>query len=218
MKTCYYELLGIGRTADEVEIKKAYRKAALQHHPDKNPDRIEEATAYFALLQEAYEVLSDSNERAWYDAHRESILRDDDFNTGSGGGAAVGMDVEGLMKYFSRSVYNGLNDDTKGFFTVYRNLFKTLEEEEEEAVLHDPEALVDEGGDMDFAKTSFGTSKVNYEDIISCQTGLPITGGTGKKGRGNAEQTSLKDFYNKWLNFSTRKSFRWCDKVRYELN
>jgi DnaJ family protein A protein 5 len=65
MRTCYYELLGVQINATEDEIKKAYRKKALEWHPDKNHHRIEEATTQFSFLQEAYEVLSDQNERAW---------------------------------------------------------------------------------------------------------------------------------------------------------
>lgn len=71
---CYYEILCIDQGASQDEIKKAYRQQALQHHPDKNQHRIAEATAYFAQLQKAYEVLSDPQERAWYDRHRDSIL------------------------------------------------------------------------------------------------------------------------------------------------
>lgn len=62
---CYYELLGLERTATADEIKKAYRKQALINHPDKNPDQIEESTKLFALIQEAYSVLSDDHERKW---------------------------------------------------------------------------------------------------------------------------------------------------------
>lgn len=47
---------------------------ALKWHPDKNPERFEECTAYFILLQQAYEVLSDPYERAFYDKHRENII------------------------------------------------------------------------------------------------------------------------------------------------
>ena len=64
-KTCYYELLGVQPTATAAEIKKGYRKAALQWHPDKNADNLEEATERFKDIQNAHAVLSDPQERAW---------------------------------------------------------------------------------------------------------------------------------------------------------
>jgi DnaJ family protein A protein 5 len=65
MKQCYYQVLGVEQSASQDELKKAYRKLALLHHPDKNPDNLEEANAKFTALQEAYEVLSDPQEREW---------------------------------------------------------------------------------------------------------------------------------------------------------
>ena len=56
----YYEVLGIPREANVAEIKKAYRTLALKWHPDKNPDKKEEAEIRFKEISEAYEVLSDS--------------------------------------------------------------------------------------------------------------------------------------------------------------
>ena len=65
-KRDYYEVLGVTKTATEVEIKKAYRQMAVQYHPDKNPG---DATAEekFKECAEAYAVLSDSQKRAQYD-------------------------------------------------------------------------------------------------------------------------------------------------------
>ena len=62
--TCYYELLGVPRNASEEELKRAYRKKAVQHHPDKNLDD-PDAKEKFVELQEAYEILRDPQERAW---------------------------------------------------------------------------------------------------------------------------------------------------------
>ena len=65
-KRDYYEILGVNRTATEAEIKKAYRKLAVQHHPDKNPDD-HTAEDKFKEAAEAYSVLSDAQKRAAYD-------------------------------------------------------------------------------------------------------------------------------------------------------
>lgn len=66
-KRDYYEVLGINRNAGEDEIKKVYRKLAMEHHPDRNPDPKSEDR--FKEAKEAYEILSDPNKRAAYDQY-----------------------------------------------------------------------------------------------------------------------------------------------------
>lgn len=65
----YYELLGVGKDASQDEIKKAFRKLAAQHHPDKNLDNKDVAEAKFKEINEAYMVLSDPAKRSNYDLH-----------------------------------------------------------------------------------------------------------------------------------------------------
>ncbi|HQQ68136.1 MAG TPA: DnaJ domain-containing protein, partial [Candidatus Cloacimonadota bacterium] len=67
-KRDYYEVLGVDKNADEGTIKKAYRKLAMQYHPDKNPDN-KEAEEKFKEASEAYEVLSDKEKKQLYDQY-----------------------------------------------------------------------------------------------------------------------------------------------------
>ena len=84
--TTYYDALGIKPSANEVEIKRAYRKAALQYHPDKNSDA--DAPEQFKKVGEAYSVLSDPEKKALYDKHGKSAV---DGSGPSGGGGGGGM-------------------------------------------------------------------------------------------------------------------------------
>lgn len=77
--TTYYDALGVSPTASDLEIKKAYRKLAIQLHPDKNPGD-ETAHAKFQVIGEAYQVLSDKQLRAAYDKYgKESAKPDSGF-------------------------------------------------------------------------------------------------------------------------------------------
>lgn len=87
----YYEILGIERTAGEAEIKKAYRKLALQYHPDKNPGDAE-AAEKFREAAEAYNVLSDHDKRSQYDRYGRVM---DDSMGGFGSAGSVFDDLLG---------------------------------------------------------------------------------------------------------------------------
>ena len=80
----HYEILGVSKDADDDAIKKAYRKAAIKWHPDKNPDNKEMAEKKFKEVAEAFSVLSDKNKREIYDRFGDAGLR-------QGGGGGGGM-------------------------------------------------------------------------------------------------------------------------------
>lgn len=165
---CHYEVLNVPRDADDAEIKSAYRKLALKWHPDKNLDNAEIAKEQFQLVQQAYEILSDRQERAWYDNHREQILRgaNSEFQDKS-------LDV---FQYFTTTCFKGFDDGEQGFFTVYRKVFDNIAKEDLEFIEDKEEFCV---------IPSFGNSQTDYEKV--------------------------SEFYNYWLNYSTKKSYTWLD-------
>src|SRR5262249_45424521 len=83
-KRDYYDVLGVGRTATESEIKSAYRKLAIKYHPDKNPGD-KEAEEKFKEAAEAYSILSDSTQRAKYDRYGHSGVGSSAASGGAGG-------------------------------------------------------------------------------------------------------------------------------------
>ncbi|KAI1811246.1 DnaJ domain-containing protein [Poronia punctata] len=86
----FYELLGIDKSADTNEIKKAYRKLALKHHPDKVPeDQREESEHMFKRVTQAYEILRDEEKREMYDRHGMAAFE--------GGGAGDGVDINDFL-------------------------------------------------------------------------------------------------------------------------
>jgi molecular chaperone DnaJ len=91
-KRDYYEVLEIHRNASETEIKKAFRKLAIQHHPDKNPED-HSAEERFKEVTEAYEVLSDPQKRAQYDQFGHAGLGGGGFSSGGFGAGSPFGDI-----------------------------------------------------------------------------------------------------------------------------
>ncbi|HSB55413.1 MAG TPA: DnaJ domain-containing protein, partial [Gemmatimonadales bacterium] len=93
----FYELLGVARDASEAEIKKAYRKLAMEYHPDRN--KASDAEAKFKEITEAYEVLKDPERRASYDRYGKAGL-------GGAGAAGYGgfhhVDLAEALNIFMR--------------------------------------------------------------------------------------------------------------------
>ena len=113
-KRDYYEVLGVSKTANEQEIKKAYREKALQYHPDRNPNNAE-AEEKFKEAAEAYEVLSNANKRAQYDRFGHAGV------SGAAGGTDFqSMNMEDLFSRFG-SVFEDLG--LGGHFGHFRTNF-----------------------------------------------------------------------------------------------
>lgn len=94
-KRDFYEILGVGKTSSADEIKKAYRKVAMQYHPDRNPgDKISEEK--FKEAAEAYEVLSDADKKAQYDRYGHAGVS----GNGRGHGGGGGMNMEDIFSQF----------------------------------------------------------------------------------------------------------------------
>ena len=97
-KRDYYEVLGVGKTAAADEIKKAYRKVAMQFHPDRNPGD-KQAEEKFKEAAEAYEILSDTDKKAQYDRYGHAAFGPGR-SGGGGGGFGGGMNMEDIFSHF----------------------------------------------------------------------------------------------------------------------
>jgi DnaJ homolog subfamily A member 5 len=146
---------------------------------------VENATRRFAEVQAAYEVLSDAQERAWYDSHRDAILRGDNPNDADNQTAEyydIRMTSPGellaLISRFNSTV--PFTDAPNGFFGILQDTFDSLAQQEIAACEWDDQPIVEH--------PSFGSA--SDDDIVA------------------------RRFYSAWSNFSSKKSFAWEDKWR----
>lgn len=184
---CLYETLGVEPSADYATIKAAYRREALRNHPDKNPgDALAEER--FKEVQNAYEILSDDNERAWYDSHRDAILRSGQRHQSGASGGDTRMerpdDWVDVYAYHTSACYDGFNDGPRGFYTVYDYLFEKLAEQELHAA----------------------HSRAERKGIPSHSERLPRFGNSSTPGK------DVMAFYVAWSSFVSSRNFDWADE------
>lgn len=116
----YYKILSVDKDAGDNEIKKAYRKLAIVHHPDKNPEDAEAADR-FKDIGEAYETLSDPQKRARYDSGEDLIDPSEMFaqggmgGFGGAGGAGGGMGIDPEVLFHMMQNGGGMGGGGGGF-------------------------------------------------------------------------------------------------------
>ncbi|CAI7621353.1 unnamed protein product [Penicillium pancosmium] len=159
-KTDYYDLLCVSRTATDDEIKKAYRKKALELHPDRNYGNVDEATRLFAEIQSAYEVLADPQERAWYDSHKDAFLGTQTSDGSSEGAYNIRITTaEEVLKVFSKfSPRMEFSDSPSGFFGGLQEQFAQLALEERAACQWENQDIVE--------YPSFGSANDDFETVV----------------------------------------------------
>src|SRR6478609_11570760 len=104
-KRDFYEVLQVTREVTEVELKVAYRKLAMQHHPDRNPGN-KEAEAKFKEVNEAYDCLKDAQKRAAYDRFGHAAFE------GGGMGGRGGFEAGGFGSF--SDIFNDIFEDLTG--------------------------------------------------------------------------------------------------------
>ncbi|MBT9612545.1 MAG: molecular chaperone DnaJ [Burkholderiales bacterium] len=112
-KRDFYEVLGVNRDASDDDIKKAYRKLAMKHHPDRNPDS-KESEDKFKEAKLAYEILSDANKRAQYDQFGHAGME-----AGAGGGQGFGNFADAFSDIFG-DIFGGAAGGGRQRTNVYR--------------------------------------------------------------------------------------------------
>jgi molecular chaperone DnaJ len=134
-KRDYYEVLGVERGTSEADLKKAYRRLAMKHHPDRNPDD-KASEEKFKEANEAYEVLSDASKRAAYDQYGHAGVDPSMGGGGFGGGGAGGANFSDIFGDVFSDFFGGGGQGRGGRGGAQRgsDLRYTLELNLEEAV------------------------------------------------------------------------------------
>ena len=190
---CHYDVLGIERDAEASVIKKAHRKLALRHHPDKtmglSEEQREQSASEFKLIQAAYECLSDPVERKWYDEHRDMILRGG--MHGSEGADGESSFMYDVTPYHFYGCYDGYDDENPdNFYSIYQDCFENIYDGEKNGFVSEGNIDLNDMNNAHLSDVSFGDSKSKWEDVSA--------------------------FYNSWEAFSSCLSFAWVDT--YHLN
>ena len=152
---CHYDVLGVEQDADLATIKKQHRKLALKYHPDKNLGD-DGAAEVFRLVQQAYETLSDTQERKWYDDHRDAILSG--WSAGKPGqDDASKIMLFNVIPYMYAGCYTGYDSNQpNSFYQVYSSVFSGIVECER----RNTDTLVDE-----FLPTDFGDASTDWSNV-----------------------------------------------------
>jgi len=144
----------------------------MRYHPDKN--KTEDAKEHFQEINEAYSILSDPDEKKFYDKHRETIIKNWNLrfnNAGNPNQETSIVPIEGhLWPFFARPAYLGYDDSEHGFYTVYRKVFRAIQAdvenmnnyqaESEEMSIVDPETQ-----NLIIRAPSFGDSETRLLDV-----------------------------------------------------
>mmetsp|Transcript_19965 Transcript_19965/g.21696 ORF Transcript_19965/g.21696 Transcript_19965/m.21696 type:complete len:469 (+) Transcript_19965:32-1438(+) len=180
---CHYEVMELPRDASFEDIKKQYRKLALKWHPDRNHGQEELATQAFKEISTAYQVLSDPQERQWYDDHREAILRGKDGTAGDGDEDDEDFDMANQLNiwhYFNPTCFKQFDDAPDGFYTVYREIFDKITEKELDSFSGSQKIKIAN------QYPSFGSAESPAADVLQ--------------------------FYAAWENFVSSMTFAYADK------
>jgi curved DNA-binding protein CbpA len=187
-RRCHYDILSVTQDASEAELKRAYRQKALEWHPDRNAHDPDRATAEFQIVQAAYAVLTDPNERAWYDLHRDEILAVSKPTSDGEDQSSNSLEPAPLelFAYFSPSAYHGYTDDVGAFFPTFGALFHELDLEESAI-----RAQQQQTGRMNAAtiKPTAGTSRAP------------------EFGRSSSSWAEVDAFYAHWRGFQTARTY-----------